>query len=150
MNHRELCELGAKWLTNCQNYKFKCPHVLVEFVSACRENPDIFGLRGSHSICIEVKVSRSDFKADSKKPHRIHSKGIGMTRYYLVPENLVQAEEVTNDWGLIYCDGKKFTVIKESKVFDERDFYSELNLMQSVVRRQSGNKKILDFRTKSP
>lgn len=146
LNHRQLCEAGARWLTKVVNWNYRCQRVVIEFCSVANENPDLFGLRGTKNLCVEVKVSRSDFKADAKKKHRTESKGIGATRYYMTPINLISPDEIKNGWGLIYFDGKAFTIAKESEYFSERDFYSELAIMESLVRRLSGTKKILDFR----
>tara|TARA_B100000780_G_C20958347_1_gene382411 strand:+ start:210 stop:701 length:492 start_codon:yes stop_codon:yes gene_type:complete len=148
LTHRELCEIGAKYLrTNC-GWALKSEFVLVEMVSACIEQPDIFGIRGSHNIMIEVKVSRSDFKADFKKPFRNGQiNGIGATRYYLCPTGLIKEEELPEKWGLIYCnEDRKFEVIKFGEVFQERNFIGELNIMKSVIRRINGKYEVLDFR----
>lgn len=147
MKHRELCEIGAKWLTTVIHWKFRCQYTLIEFVSSAAENPDVFGLRGDKSICIEVKVSRSDFKNDIKKPHR-STGGIGLTRYYLCPKGLINSSEITNGWGLLEYDPetKLINEVKESYIFDNRYWASELALMQSVIRRLAGTNKVLDFR----
>jgi len=50
-------------------------------------------------------------------------------------------------WGLLYCDEKgKITVIKESSHFKDRDLGHEILIMQSVIRRLAGKRKLLDFR----
>lgn len=150
VTHRELCEIGAKYLANHIGWKMRCPNVLIEFCSSSAENPDIFGLRGDKSICVEVKVSRSDFRRDILKPHR-HTGGIGLTRFYLCPKGMIRADEINNGWGLLEYDKDtgKIDITKESEFFNERYFASELTLMQSVIRRLSGGKKILDFRLKN-
>ena len=148
--HRNLCEIGSKWLCNTPSWKFRCPYVLIEFSSSAAENPDVFGLRGDKSICIEVKVSKTDFKRDIKKPHR-HTGGIGLTRYYLCPKGMIKAEEITNGWGLLEYDesAKLIECIKESDLFPDRYYASEMMLMQSVIRRLAGTQKVLDFRKKN-
>jgi hypothetical protein len=147
ITHRFLCERGAKWLRNTGNWKFKSQYVLVEFVSSCRENPDLFGLRGSKNICIEVKVSRADFKRDIKKPHR-QTAGIGATRYYLCPKGMIKPAEIINGWGLMEYNSEydMIEVVKESEYFHIRDYESEESLMYSVIRRLAGTPRIIDFR----
>lgn len=58
----------------------------------------------------ELKISRSDFKADFKKPkHRQFEKGKGgMIKhfYYVVPEGLVSVDEIPTYAGLMYVRKK--------------------------------------------
>lgn len=75
------------------------------------ETPDAMGWRmAGHldgSVVVEVKVSRSDFKADMKKAHRSgDSLGMGNWRYYLCPEGLIVPDDLPEKWGLIYADDK--------------------------------------------
>ena len=48
---------------------------------------------------IESKVSRSDFKADAKKPERLFG-GVGTYRFYITPLNMLLPEELPEGWGL--------------------------------------------------
>jgi len=72
------------------------------------EQPDVLGVNcWSHSILIEVKVSRSDFLADKKKPWRANPKmGIGDRRVYLTPKGLLKPEEIPYGWELWEIDQK--------------------------------------------
>ena len=145
--HRELCEAGAKFLRKKFPYYFRKPHVLIEFCPIGGESPDVFGLDGDRSLLIEVKVSREDFLRDKLKPHRQPGKGIGYTRYYLCPTNLIKEDELPDGWGLLYADEiDNISVVKESKSFLERNFNHELTIMQSVIRRLHPKYGILDFR----
>lgn len=145
--HRELCEAGARFLRRKAPYYFRKPFVLIEFCPCGGENPDVFGLDADRSLLIEVKVSREDFLRDKLKPHRQPGKGIGYTRYYLCPANLIKEEELPDGWGLFYADEmNNISCVKESKPFKERNFNHELTLMQSVIRRLSPKYGILDFR----
>lgn len=67
----------------------------------CPERCDAVLFCSSYSYMIETKISRSDFLADFKKPHRING-GIGNYRYYACPEGLIKPEELPEKWGLIY------------------------------------------------
>lgn len=147
MTHRELCEIGAKFINNSENYHFRRPFVLIEFCPTMGESPDIYGLSGPRSLLIEVKVSKGDFKRDIKKNFRKSGKGIGLTRYYLCPTGLINENELPENWGLLYCDeNKKIEIVKMSGYFFERDFSQELLIMQSVIRRLAVKYQILDFR----
>ena len=147
MTHKELIEKGAKFLKNSKSWRFRCQYVVKDFVSMCYETPDVFGIRGSRNILIEVKTSKTDFKKDQKKRFRREpSEGIGYTRYYLCPENLITIEELPDKWGLLYCNTKnKIEVIKESEVFNERNIYGEMNIMYSIIRRLALKPQILEF-----
>lgn len=147
MTHRELCEIGAKYLRNCKIWWIRKPYVLLEMCPIGGESPDVFGLDGSRSLLIEVKITRSDFKTDFKKKYRQEGKGVGLTRYYLCPEGVIGEKELPDKWGLLWCNDKgKIEVIKRSECFHERDFEHELTIMQSVIRRLADKRKILDFR----
>ena len=148
--HRELCELGGKWLFKINNWKVSCPFVCVELV--CQggiENPDILGLRNTGTIMIEVKVSRSDFLRDKKKPTRQgdHPFAIGTQRYYMAPKGLIKKEELPERWGLIeHHGGKKFTIVQDSDSFEESS-EAVYGFYLSIMRREIGY-KIFDFRNK--
>lgn len=149
ITHRELCEKAAKWLVTVRNWNYRCQYAVVEMKCSGREITDVFGLRDSKPVLLEIKVSRQDFLADAKKPHRTNSDGMGATRYYVCPKEIITKDMISNGWGLIYYSDSGFEVIKESEYFHKRDHACELLFMMSIIRRFSGNKKVLDFRTKS-
>lgn len=108
MTHSELCEIAKKWLLRPNSKGGHGCHVAL---SECRsgwggEMPDSIGFRAAtrvtETVVVEVKVSRSDFLADAKKPHRADGKGMGLFRYYMCPEGLIQPDEVPERWGLIW------------------------------------------------
>lgn len=104
--HAALCDVAVKWL--------KRPHsgggpgclVAVSEVAGgwTGEIPDAIGFNLSHweagATVIEVKVSRSDFLSDRKKPHR-QAGGMGRWRYYMAPVGLIAVSELPAGWGLI-------------------------------------------------
>ena len=108
LTHRQLCDLAVKWLQRPASRSG--PGCQVAF-SECRadwkgETPDAIGFRAAvfkeASVVVEVKVSRADFLADRKKPHRIDpSLGMGTYRYFMVPAGLISPEELPARWGLI-------------------------------------------------
>jgi hypothetical protein len=106
LTHRQLCDLAVKWLQRPASRSG--PGCQVAF-SECRadwkgETPDAIGFRAAvfkeASVVVEVKVSRADFLADRKKPHRIDpSLGMGTYRYFMAPAGLISPEELPARWG---------------------------------------------------
>ncbi len=112
MNHSELCEIAKKWLARPNSQRGHGCHVAL---SECRsgwggEMPDAIGFRadtrGTETVVVEVKVSRNDFLADAKKPHRADGEGMGLYRYFMCPEGLIQVDEVPARWGLLYVNAR--------------------------------------------
>lgn len=149
LTHKRLCEIGANYLKNAIPWFIRCNYVVTEFSSQCDEQPDIYGYRGeSHTVLVEVKVSRSDFLADRKKRHRQLGKGIGSSRYYLCPTGLISIDDLPPGWGLLYCnDEERITIEKRSEHFEKRDYISGMAVMYSIIRRLSGKRQVFDFRT---
>lgn len=109
--HADLCALAVKWLK--RNNSAGGPGCAVA-LSECRsgylgEIPDAIGYRasGHHdgTYVVEVKVSRSDFLADARKPHRI-SGGLGNWRHFMAPEGLIRVDELPTGWGLLEVNGR--------------------------------------------
>lgn len=108
MTHAELCEIAKRWLVRPNSHRGHGCHVAL---SECRsgwsgEMPDAIGFRAAskitETVLVEVKISRSDFLADARKPHRVDGAGLGLYRYYMCPEGLIQPEEVPERWGLLW------------------------------------------------
>lgn len=113
LTHRQLCEVGAKFLKRPESANGHGCHFTIIEPSCYGENPDVFGVRhGIHShgigtFLLEAKTSRSDFLADRSKPHRLHPEiGMGKYRYYICPTGLIKPEELPEKWGLIYVSEK--------------------------------------------
>lgn len=104
--HDELAAIGAAWL------KRNGFAVVATDLAAlgCRERADVIGFRSQCSATIESKVSRNDFLADRRKPHR-QAGGIGLYRFYICPSGLIAADELPARWGLLYVDGKRVTEV---------------------------------------
>ena len=99
--HRELVEIGYKWVIK------KCGFAFKELTVAHDEIPDVLGFNSNGSFLLEAKVSRADFLADRKKSFRIFSeKGIGDWRFFIVPKGMVKIEELPKNWGLIEVSEK--------------------------------------------
>lgn len=104
--HKRLTKLGANWFR--KNGFGVIATELTCFDS--RERPDVVAFRSSCSAIIEVKVSRSDFCADRKKPER-EAGGIGIYRFYLCPEGIIKPEELPPRWGLLYAKGRSVVAV---------------------------------------
>lgn len=116
ITHRELCLLAAKWLKK----DLRCT-ISIHEPKGIKENPDAIGWRYSWggaanegSVLVECKTSRADFKKDFSKAFRIEPElGIGNWRYYMCPTDIINVEEIPENWGLIYVNEKrKLKVIK--------------------------------------
>lgn len=103
--HDRLTHMAARWLRRngfgVVATELRC--------AGAREEPDAIGFRGGASAIVEIKVSRSDFHADKAKPER-QAGGLGLYRFYLCPEGLIQPEELPERWGLVYAKGRRINV----------------------------------------
>lgn len=138
MTHADLVAKGAAWLK-----RQKCHLVLTEPagpLDSHTERPDCLGLANGWPVgrqymtkVIEVKVSRSDFRANARKRAEM-----GNFRWFLVPQGLVSPEEIPDGWGLLYCDGKDVTVVKQAPTHTEKDLESEFDLYITLLRKFTG------------
>lgn len=149
--HNNLVTLGERWLR-----KNGFPVTYTEIRSQnSREEPDIIGFNSKSSIIIEVKVSRQDFFADKKKPERSEG-GLGVYRFYMIPQGLLKPDKIPNGWGLLeVVKNKVHPTIKPSgnywpsidapeelkgswKDFQHiPDYESERSVLYSIARRLS-------------
>lgn len=82
------------------------------------EESDVIAISGSEVVKeFEIKISRSDFKADFKKkrkhdrlqnPSKYRTQCIPNKFYYVCPEGLIKPEEVPEYAGLIYVSAIKY------------------------------------------
>lgn len=103
MTHDEIAEWGAVRVS-----RMGYPFAFANMTSATAgEQPDVLGMDAyAGSILVEVKVSRSDFLADKKKPWRKPGQGMGQRRAYLTPKGLLSPDEVPYGWELWEVHGK--------------------------------------------
>lgn len=105
-SHAQLCDVAVKWLK--RPHSAGGPGCLIAISEVATgwtgEIPDAIGFSLSHwetgATVVEVKVSRSDFLADRRKPHRLVG-GVGAWRYYMAPRGLIRLDELPAGWGLI-------------------------------------------------
>jgi len=136
ITHTSLIERARKWLATTHGNKFACGVVLAEYKCYAPEIPDVIGFNAHHSILIECKVTRTDFKADKHKAHRHYLKRLGNYRYFLTLPHVACAEDIDNGWGLLYATDKRIIEVKESEYFaDDSIKAAEWAILYSVVRR---------------
>jgi hypothetical protein len=111
VTHAQLVKAAHRWGMGTAGCKFG----FSEFVSFGKsdesvnmEYPDWIGFKRKNgriqSVVVECKVSRSDFKADAKKPSRSSEEcALGSFRFYLVPQALIWPSEIHEDWGLLFA-----------------------------------------------
>lgn len=120
-------------------HKYSVVAVTEIMVKMTSEVPDVLAFKASgQSTLFEIKVDRGDFKSDAKKSFRVNEDaGIGLYRYYVVPEGLIQPQELPEGWGLLWfrpSDGKCF-VKATSKRFLKRNHRAEAAMLVSALRR---------------
>jgi len=140
--HTKLVEMGAKWLRK-HSYNVtipNCPIIATETSTAnsSGEIPDVIGFCYWTSVLIEVKTSRSDYLRDKKKNFRINPQdGMGEYRYYLCPEDLIQPDELPENWGLLYYIDNPKSKVKLITVAKKQtnNLLCERTMLLSLLRR---------------
>lgn len=146
--HTRLCRLSAKFLKSQGGVGSipKMAYITVELCTQNCEQPDVFAWNSWTSVLVEVKVSRSDFFADLKKPFRIEQKeGVGEFRYYCCPIDLIKEDEIPKNWGLLYEKDGKITLVKKANR-QQACMYGERAIMTSIMRREGLKAKIYDYK----
>lgn len=101
--HIELVEAAKRFLK-----KRGASIIFIELSTQNRENPDVIGWNGNHSVLVECKSSRSDFLSDKRKPFRNGMMaGMGDFRIYFCPPEVIKPEDLPDGWMLVWFDGKK-------------------------------------------
>lgn len=126
--HEALCKLAVEWLKRPDSRKGPGCQVAVSETQnyTSKEIPDAIGWRAqgpsqTHSVVVEVKVSRADFLADAKKPHRKNPEsGMGAFRYYMAPAGLIKPEELPPKWGLLEVSPKGLIKVRAGHVLEHR------------------------------
>jgi len=135
LTHKDLVKIGKRWLKEIA----KCDIVIAErSAPGSPEVPDVFGVKNSkHSFLLECKASRSDFRADDNKWFRHNDLGMGQTRYYLAPKNIIPLEEVPESWGLLEVEGKKVVITKKIDmiVIDPNRCLAEFPILIAVIKK---------------
>jgi hypothetical protein len=101
--------------------------------------------RGIWIAGIEIKVHRSDWLRELKKPAK--AEGIfNQVDYWWVaaPAGIVKVEELPKPWGLIECTGKGTKNIVQAPVLEHEPF--DVSFLASVLRNQAGREKAAEVR----
>lgn len=140
MTHRELVEIGYRWVMN------RCAFAFKELTCINSEIADVIGFNSSGTFLLEAKVSRADFLKDKKKPFRLNPcMGLGDWRFFIAPKGMIKVDELPELWGLIEVNEKGKATVTHNP-FGIGNFYSrwkrneksiqaETNLMFSALRR---------------
>jgi hypothetical protein len=159
LSHYDLCETTAK------RYLKDSSVVLYEYQNwVIGEFPDVLCYQRDKTVLYEIKVSKSDFLADSKKESRtkwknrkgyffrnaeeeelrwqvlapelmfIEKPHLGKYRYYVCPVELIAPDEVPNGWGLIWFKNGRFYKKKESRKF-VRNIHDEIRILTHAMRK---------------
>ena len=104
--HEKLCEKAVSWLKR-NGFIVAAKNV---WSVGSRERVDCIGYRQQCSAMVEVKVSRSDFLADRKKPER-QAGGVGTYRFYLAPAGLIAVTDLPEGWGLLEFSGRSVHMV---------------------------------------
>lgn len=143
--HAELCAVAVKWLKRPHSAGGPGCMVAVSEVAGgwTGEIPDAIGFSqavpNDGSVVVEVKVSRSDFLADKKKPHRQPGQGMGTWRYYMAPEGLIAVDELPAGWGLIEVNKRGHTKVLAGGMRDCKNMGYGAMLEQANAWRQQGD-----------
>lgn len=123
--------MGVRWLSR------QCSVVLYEFACPADENPDVIGwASGRGSVLIECKLTRSDFFRDAKKAARKNPRtGMGQRRYYLCPQEVIQAQDLPSKWGLLWATKGQVVVKREARGFPDRNLLAEVQFLSTMLRR---------------
>lgn len=122
MTHDELNLIAVRWLKRPLSNKGPGCQVALTEVGGLYggERADAFGYRWGFdggSIVVESKVSRSDFLADRAKPHRNGKvQGMGMYRYYICPEGLIDIADLPDGWGLLWVNKRGHVKVKAGHI----------------------------------
>jgi len=143
--HAELCAIAVRWLRRPHSAGGPGCLVAVSEVAGgwTGEIPDAIGF--SHSwgeegaTVIEVKVSRSDFLADRKKPHRQDGQGMGTWRYFMAPEGLIAVEELRAGWGLIEVNKRGHCKVLAGAMRDTKNLGYDARRAQVEAWRQQAD-----------
>lgn len=160
LTHSYLNDVAQRWLQRSHSAKGPGCHVAFTEVGGLfgGERADAWGFRWygnwmPGSVLVEVKVSRSDFLADAKKPHRNGEKpGMGNYRYFMCPEGLINESDLPAKWGLIWVNSRGHAKVVCGHVLaaygmadawhHEADTATELTLMSHLLKRLGDPEKL--------
>ncbi len=137
MTHAELVDIAVRWLK-----KQRCGVVFREHYGDT-EVPDALGYRSDYSICVECKVSRSDFLRDLKKrSRRDYASRPALQCYYLSPEPktgeyvVIPPARLPDGWGLlnVSAPGRVSVIVEPRPMLRWHDDRTSEQLRQELRR----------------
>lgn len=144
--HDKLVKLGGEWIMKntplLGNWECsKCSIVTTEIVTFASETPDVLGFANdAKSVLLEAKISREDFKRDSKKSFRANpEEGMGDYRLYIAPKGLIKIEELPEKWGLIEVNEKDKCKIVKYAEKQPANKIREMYVLTSLIKRIGQN-----------
>lgn len=165
--HYNLCVEGAKWMRRrqdvnrcrkamrtchkpglCSGCRLTFKYVAVELCTYGTENCDVWGYDGYVTGVIEVKTSHADFLADQKKWWRTQADPelrAGNLRWYLCPTDVISPDELPEDWGLLYWDGKRI-IPQVAPVTHLATGHADMKILYSILMREGFPQKIFNYR----
>lgn len=163
LTHKLLCDLAVGWLKRPSGDR-RGPSCKIAFSESRgdwkSEMPDAIGFRvgvyHESSTLVEVKMSRADFLADRKKPHRIEpASGMGIYRYFMAPVGLISVDELPARWGLIEVTEKGVLKVRCGHVLvghqdhdawrHERSVSKEWSLLGAMLNRVGDVEKAQNY-----
>lgn len=139
INHKSLCDIAVRWLKRANGSNGPgCQFAVSEVATGWNgEMPDAIGFKTEYgyqgSVLVEVKVSRSDFLADFKKPHRCgDADALGNWRYYMCPEGVINPQDIPPKWGLLYVNNRGHVkhVVSPFPIKNWLDYSNQLDQMK--------------------
>lgn len=124
---KELTAIIQKKIAEVEVLKFNLPCENVLYVFPTNFEMDVLSLNKQGYLTeFEVKVSKSDFKADKKKKFKSHWYESGNETmcpnrfYYVCPEGLISIEELPTYAGLIYYSEQGLTTIRKAPMLHKK------------------------------
>ncbi len=139
LTHKALCDIAVRWLKRANSSNGPGCQVAVSEVATGwnGEMPDAIGFKTGYgyqgSIVVEVKVSRSDFLADFKKPHRCGEvEALGNWRYYMCPTDIIKPEDLPPKWGLLYVNNRGHVkhIVSQFPINNWNEYLDQLDAMK--------------------
>lgn len=140
--HSQIQAAAARWIQRQHagpNRYSGCSVIAVDPVTCAYEQPDVIGWQSCESVVVEVKVSRGDFLADSRKIHRTYTEGLGNIRWFAAPMGMLKPEEMPDGWGLLEWTGRGFVVSKDCtrRALTQQGLAEERRILVSLLRRKA-------------
>ena len=117
MTEKEIIQVLAKWVDS-RDYPYQVPNA---FIYGWESDYWVMDVGGTAKE-FEIKISRSDYLCDAKKPKHQSDKGANYF-YYVCPKDLIKKDEVDKRYGLIYIwETGHVSIEKKPRRLNDRKF----------------------------